>query len=134
MKSKETEKVKIKEALSDAAAPFKISVEELSSVLLRINQLNEWDVTTPEDWPETGLELEGANKLAAKLALVHSELSEALEAIRHGDRANFEEELADVVIRVLDIGEGLDLDVAGQIIRKLEKNLNRGVRHGEKAI
>jgi len=41
------------------------------------------------------------------LCLVHSEVSEALEAYRNGNNENFEEELADVIIRVMDMAEGV---------------------------
>ena len=51
-------------------------------------------------------------KIPAVLALVHSEVSEALEAFRIDDKENFIEELADVVIRVLDLSEGLEMDIA----------------------
>lgn len=41
------------------------------------------------------------------VALAHSELSEMLEGYRAGNHDNVEEELADVMIRVLDMKEGL---------------------------
>lgn len=39
---------------------------------------------------------------AEKLALIHSEVSEVLEALRDEDRDNEAEELADIIIRILD--------------------------------
>jgi NTP pyrophosphatase (non-canonical NTP hydrolase) len=67
------------------------------------------------------------------LALIHSEVSEALEADRKGDTEGFIEELADICIRVFTLcGEiGIDLDAA--IREKMEKNKNREYRHGGKA-
>lgn len=45
------------------------------------------------------------------LALIHSELSEALEADRHGDRAGVAEEIADAVIRLGDMLGGYKIDL-----------------------
>jgi len=46
-------------------------------------------------------------------ALIHSELSEALEAYRDGDHSHIGEELADVAIRIFDLLGGLE---QGQIV------------------
>lgn len=67
------------------------------------------------------------------LALIHSEVSEALEADRKGDQENFEEELADVVIRILDLCGSRGIDLEGAIYKKMEKNKGRSYRHGGKA-
>lgn len=66
------------------------------------------------------------------LALIHSEVSEALEADRKGDAENFAEELADVCIRVFDLCglKGIDLD--NEIRKKMEKNKKRTYKHGGK--
>ncbi|MCV9884721.1 MazG nucleotide pyrophosphohydrolase domain-containing protein [Metabacillus halosaccharovorans] len=67
------------------------------------------------------------------LALIHSEVSEALEADRNGDSENFTEELADVCIRIFDLcgSKGIDLEKA--ILQKMERNKKRPYRHGGKA-
>lgn len=67
------------------------------------------------------------------LALVHSEVSEALEADRKSDMKNFEEELADVCIRIFDLcgHKGIDLEAA--ILHKMERNKGRSYKHGGKA-
>ena len=67
------------------------------------------------------------------LCLVHSETSEALEAYRNHDKENFAEELADIVIRVFDMAEGLEVDIQAEILKKHEINKKRPFRHGGKA-
>lgn len=66
------------------------------------------------------------------LALIHSEVSEALEADRKGDEENFVEELADICIRVFSrCGyEGIDLETV--ILEKMSYNRTRGYKHGDK--
>lgn len=65
------------------------------------------------------------------IALIHSELSEALDAYRHdeGD-AHIKEELADAIIRILDFAEKKNYDLGVAIITKMDKNRNRPYRHG----
>ena len=112
--------------------PLKGHLETLGRVILRINKDNGWNVTGPGSWE--GLQDGGKYKIPAIIALIHSEASEALEAYRHGDVENFKEELADIVIRVLDCMAGLEMDLVGPIIAKLKKNRTRGYRHGGKVV
>ena len=74
------------------------------------------------------------------LALVHSEISEALEAIRKGNPestkipgfSNFVEELADAVIRICDFTGSKNLDLGGAILAKMQYNSARPYKHGKK--
>lgn len=74
------------------------------------------------------------------IALMHSELSEALEALRHGNKpddhipeySGVEAEFADVIIRIMDMAVADNLDLAEAIIAKMEYNANRPHKHGGK--
>jgi len=68
------------------------------------------------------------------IALMHSELSEALEALRQTDerKNNIGEELADCVIRICDYCGARSIDLEKEIIKKIEKNKKRPYKHGKK--
>ena len=72
------------------------------------------------------------NLVLAKLALVHSEVSEAVEGHRKDrqddhllDRLSIEVELADAVIRIADLCGALGLDLGGAIAEKMAYNAVR---------
>jgi hypothetical protein len=80
--------------------------------------------------PETGQPIE--RNFGEVVALMHSELSEALEADRKGlnddklpHRDGREVEFADCIIRILDTAAALGLDVAGALIEKNRINRTR---------
>ena len=81
---------------------------------------------------QTGESLVGKRNVPEMLALIHSEVSEALEGHRTGEpdkhlphRSNFEVELADAVIRIFDLAGGMGLDLGGAIAEKREVNRRR---------
>ena len=67
------------------------------------------------------------------IALMHSELSEALEAMRiHADREAVAEELADCCIRIFDYCGARGIDLENALLKKIEFNKTRQYRHGKK--
>ena len=77
------------------------------------------------------------------IALVHSELSEALEAFRETGKVDWTVstsgkpegaaiELADAVIRILDTAEHYGIDLQKMLFLKTEYNRCRSYRHGDK--
>jgi NTP pyrophosphatase (non-canonical NTP hydrolase) len=103
------------------------ALAQLGLEINKVNQANGWDIPAPADWNDE-------NRIPTFLALIHSEVSEALEGFRHNDRENFNEELADVLIRVLDLATGLGIDIDHEVAQKMEKNRCRQHRHGWKRI
>lgn len=73
------------------------------------------------------------------IALIHSELSEALEALRNGNPpddkipqfSGVEAELADVIIRIMDYTYHLEYCVADALIHKVVFNEEREHKHGK---
>lgn len=81
---------------------------------------------------KTGEDLHGKRNVGEMLCLIHSEISEAMEGHRKNlnddklpHRKMIEVELADALIRILDLSGGLNLDLAGAMAEKLEYNTTR---------
>jgi NTP pyrophosphatase (non-canonical NTP hydrolase) len=66
--------------------------------------------------------------VAEKIALIHSEVSEAYEAYRHNNidgKDGFAEELGDVIQRTLHLAAVLNIDLEEAILKKIESNKSR---------
>ena len=77
---------------------------------------------------------------AEKLCLVHTEISEAVEALRAGDPpddkipefSGMEAELADAIIRIVEFAQEKNLRLGEAIVAKHAYNLTRPYKHGKK--
>jgi len=103
---------------------YKISLEEVAALTNIQNKLHGQARTM--GWHNKEREV------GTLIALCHSELSEALEGARKDlmddhlkERKMLEVELADCIIRILDMAGLYDLDVAGAIADKHLYNANR---------
>lgn len=83
---------------------------------------------------------EGERNDGELISLIHAELSECLEALREGNPESEKipgfchavEELADAVIRIMDMDEARGWGLAGAIIAKGKYNIGRRMKHGGK--
>lgn len=78
----------------------------------------------------------GRDDTLVRLALVHTEVSEATQVVkRHGldddgRRAEFAEEVADALIRLFDLCGCVGVDVDAAVRGKMHKNLARPQKYG----
>jgi len=92
------------------------------------------------DWAHEKGFHDDEREMGTAIALMHSELSEALEAHREGipestkieGFSELEEELADTVIRIMDFCEHKNYNLSYAIHAKLAYNKQRPYKHGKK--
>lgn len=111
-------------------------LNELAKEVLAINEANGWH--------------DEEHEFGTYMALIHSEVSEALEASRVNKKADWakydqtgdfkaciknsvEDELSDVIIRTLDVCAMYGIDIDKHVKAKMEYNKTRGYHHGGKA-
>jgi len=118
-------------------------LNQMMDAVRKVNQANGW--------------FDDSRTFGDGIALLHSEVSEMLEAYRHwglrdatalytGHAAEFSEglpplkpegvgsEAADVLIRLLDECDRADIDLQFEFDRKLAYNATRGHKHGGKRL
>lgn len=83
------------------------------------------------EWREEKGFITSWDNMMEKLMLVVTEASEAAEAYRNNDRENFAMEIADLMIRVLDICGSVGIDIDEEITNKMEINRKRPYKHGK---
>jgi len=75
------------------------------------------------------------------LLLIHSEVSEVVESLRHGNPnsdhipgfSGIEEELADIILRTCSYAYTRNFKLGEAILAKIKFNANREYKHGGKA-
>lgn len=104
------------------------TLNEIGKEQRGVNVANGFDVISPADFTDDKY------KVPAELAMIGSEVGEAVEGFRYQDQENFSEELADIILRTLQLASGLEIDIDKAVADKLEANKARKNRHGGKRI
>lgn len=107
-------------------------------------------VNVANGWWENRRQLEAVGGQFAKhtnilalLALAHTELSEAVEAVRKHDPATWNDpfhkdtlvrEMAGTIVRLMDLAQEYQLPLATAVLEEIQVNASRGIRHGGKAL
>ena len=94
------------------------SIREWQSIV------TEWAVSKGFDWTKDDVD--------TMLIRIHSEVSEASEAIRDEDFKGFAEELSDIFIRLVNVCQVWGIDLEKGVIEKHNKNVDRPQLHGRK--
>lgn len=125
-KEMEDDMKKIAGFLIDNSKKFIGSIDSVAKAVGQTSDINGWHDDAPLRDPDL------TYYKAAKLSLIHSEVSEALEELRIGNPEG--EEIADVIIRCLDYCYEQNIPIGDMIIEKMLGNLSRMYKHGGKKL
>ena len=140
------------------------SLDFLAQHVGQVNVANDWDTSRSMVADPDGYDprWQAAQKIA-ELGLIDTEVSEAIEEVRAGRGMNevrysksnvspynereshnpdgtprkpegVPSELADVIIRALDIADAYNINIGAAVVEKLNYNATRGPHHGGKAL
>jgi len=106
---------------------------------MNINKLanDVYSLAVEKGWHE---DLDSPQKTVVQIALIMSECAEAIECVRSpptktaGKPEGLDIELADVIIRTLDLAASLGLNMEDAITVKHEYNKTRPYKHGGKSL
>jgi NTP pyrophosphatase (non-canonical NTP hydrolase) len=73
----------------------------------------------------------GSRNFLEALMLIVSEAAEACEAYRKQQNDKIPDELADIMIRTMDLAEGFGIDIQDAVVKKMEFNRTRPYKHGK---
>lgn len=102
-----------------------LSLNKLAYVIKLWGEKQQFDTPTSLDTREDRI------LMNEKLMLVVTEAAEACEALRELDFDNMELELADIIIRVLNLSGTLGIDIDKRVAEKMEINRGRPIKHGK---
>lgn len=108
-----------------------------------VDQLNDLAASIRFTSASKGFEAPSTENIHKKLLLAVSEICEAQEELRDGHDVaevyyngekpeGFPVEIADAIIRLLDICGSLNIDIASVIDKKIRYNMTRPEKHGRK--
>lgn len=106
-----------------------------SDIAEAINSMAEEAFTTSKEKGFHDSDIDNTDAMTlARVALVHTELSEFVDELRKPSPDEYELalELADVLIRVGDLAHHMELDLGEAVVTKMEKNKSREYKHGKR--
>jgi len=96
-----------------------------------MRSIKEWQLVVTKNAVEHAFVWEKRD-VDSMLLRLHSEVSEASEAVRDEDWKGLAEELADIFIRLVNVAEVMGVDLEAEVEKKHKVNVSRLLLHGRK--